>query len=173
MSTLTPGLWMVALRTTVVYVVVLAGLRLFGKREMGELASFDFVMILLLANAVQNAMTGPDTSVAGGIVAAVTLLTLNYGVSALVHRYPRLRRIILGQRAVLIEQGMVQLDTLEREHIDEDEIMTAAREHDIQKIGDIRAAWLEVDGNITFQTMNGRHLRSKRKKKVRYLTRDQ
>jgi len=169
MFILTPDLWQVVLRTAIVYVLVLAGLRLAGKREMGELASFDFVMILLLANAVQNAMTGPNTSLMGGIVAAATLLVINYSVSALVHRYPRLRRIILGQRTTLIEQGIPQLDTLEREHIDEDEIMTAAREHDILKISDIRTAWLEVDGNITFQTMNGRHMHVPRKKKVRYL----
>ena len=169
MFALTPDLWQVVLRTAIVYILVLAGLRLAGKREMGELASFDFVMILLLANAVQNAMTGPNTSLMGGIVAAATLLVLNFSVSALVHRYPRLRRIILGQRTTLIEQGIPQLDTLEREHIDEDEIMTAAREHDILKVSDIRTAWLEVDGNITFQTMNGRHMRVPRKKKVRYL----
>ena len=169
MFVLTPDLWQVVLRTAIVYILVLAGLRLAGKREMGELASFDFVMILLLANAVQNAMTGPNTSLMGGIVAAATLLVINYSVSALVHRYPRLRRIILGQRTTLIEQGIPQLDTLEREHIDEDEIMTAAREHDILKISDIRTAWLEVDGNITFQTMNGRHMHVPRKKKVRYL----
>ncbi|RIE11068.1 DUF421 domain-containing protein [Candidatus Cryosericum hinesii] len=169
MFALTPDLWQVVLRTAIVYILVLAGLRLAGKREMGELASFDFVMILLLANAVQNAMTGPNTSLTGGVVAAATLLVLNFSVSALVHRYPRLRRIILGQRTTLIEQGIPQLDTLEREHIDEDEIMTAAREHDILKISDIRTAWLEVDGNITFQTMNGRHMRVPRKKKVRYL----
>jgi uncharacterized membrane protein YcaP (DUF421 family) len=169
MFILTPDLWQVVLRTAIVYILVLAGLRLAGKREMGELASFDFVMILLLANAVQNAMTGPNTSLMGGVVAAATLLVINYSVSALVHRYPRLRRIILGQRTTLIEQGIPQLDTLEREHIDEDEIMTAAREHDILKISDIRTAWLEVDGNITFQTMNGRHMRVPRKRKVRYL----
>ena len=169
MFVLTPDLWQIVLRTTIVYVLVLAGLRVSGKREMGELASFDFVMILLLANAVQNAMTGPNTSVSGGIVAAATLLVLNYSISALAHRYPRLRRIVLGQRTILIEQGMSQLDTLEREHIDEDEIMTAAREHDIEKMTDIRTAWLEVDGNITFQTMNGRHMRVPQKKKVRYL----
>jgi uncharacterized membrane protein YcaP (DUF421 family) len=169
MFVLTPDLWQVVLRTAIVYVLVLAGLRLAGKREMGELASFDFVMILLLANAVQNAMTGPNTTIMGGIVAAATLLVINYSVSALVHRYPRLRRIILGQRTTLIEQGIAQLDTLEREHIDQEEIMTAAREHDILKISDIRTAWLEVDGNITFQTMNGRHMRVPRKKKVRYL----
>ena len=169
MFILTPDLWQIVFRTAIVYVLVLAGLRVSGKREMGELASFDFVMILLLANAVQNAMTGPNTSLMGGIVAAATLLVINYSVSALVHRYPRLRRIILGQRTTLIEQGIPQLDTLEREHIDEDEIMTAAREHDIEKMTDIRTAWLEVDGNITFQTMNGRHMRVPQKKKVRYL----
>ena len=169
MFALTPDLWQVVLRTAIVYILVLAGLRLAGKREMGELASFDFVMILLLANAVQNAMTGPNTSLMGGVVAAATLLMLNYSISALVHRYPRLRRIVLGQRTTLIEQGIPQLDTLEREHIDEDEIMTAAREHDIEKMTDIRTAWLEVDGNITFQTMNGRHMRVPQKKKVRYL----
>jgi uncharacterized membrane protein YcaP (DUF421 family) len=169
MFALTPDLWQIVLRTAIVYALVLTGLRLSGKREMGELASFDFVMILLLANAVQNAMTGPNTSVMGGIVAAATLLVLNYSVSALAHRYPRLRRMILGQRTTLIEQGIPQVDALEREHIDEEEIMTAAREHDIQKMGDIRTAWLELDGNITFQTTNGRQMRIPRKKKVRYL----
>jgi uncharacterized membrane protein YcaP (DUF421 family) len=73
----------IALRTTVIYAVVLLGMRLSGKREVGQMTPFDLTLLLLLSNAVQNAMTGPDTSVLGGIVAASTLLLLNYGISGL------------------------------------------------------------------------------------------
>src|SRR5258706_14166982 len=69
--------WIVV-RTVVVYVFVLAGLRLTGKREVGQLAPFDFALILLIANAVQNAMVGPDSSLAGGLVAAGALLLVNH-----------------------------------------------------------------------------------------------
>jgi uncharacterized membrane protein YcaP (DUF421 family) len=73
----------IALRTTVIYAVVLLGIRLSGKREVGQMTPFDLALLLLLSNAVQNAMTGPDTSVTGGIVAAVTLLLLNYVIAEL------------------------------------------------------------------------------------------
>jgi len=73
----------IALRTTVIYAVVLLGMRLSGKREVGQMTPFDLTLLLLLSNAVQNAMTGPDTSVLGGVVAAGTLLLLNYLIAEL------------------------------------------------------------------------------------------
>ena len=80
----------IALRTTVIYAVVLLGMRLSGKREVGQMTPFDLVLLLLLSNSVQNAMTGPDTSVLGGVVAAATLLLLNYLIAELYGREPAL-----------------------------------------------------------------------------------
>ena len=73
----------IVLRTAIVYLVVLLGVRLSGKREVGQMTPFDLVLLLLISNSVQNAMTGPDTSVLGGVAAAATLLLLNYGVGEL------------------------------------------------------------------------------------------
>ena len=77
----------IALRTTIIYVVVLIGIRLTGKREVGQMTPFDLVLLLLIANAVQNAMTGPDNSVTGGLAAALTLLGINAAVLRLVWRH--------------------------------------------------------------------------------------
>src|ERR1700722_7306537 len=84
-------------RTAVIYMVVLAGVRLSGKREVGQMRPFDFTLLLLLSNAVQNAMTGPDTSLVGGIVAAATLLVLNYVVAEVSGGNRRFRKFVQGQ----------------------------------------------------------------------------
>lgn len=82
------AIWQVVLRTVIVYVAVLIGLRLSGKREIGQMAVYDLVLLLLLANAVQNAMVGPDTSLGGGLLAAAVLLFLNGGLARLRLRWP-------------------------------------------------------------------------------------
>jgi uncharacterized membrane protein YcaP (DUF421 family) len=92
-------------RTLVVYAVVLVGLRLGGGRELGQLTPFDLVVILLVANAVQNAMVGPDTSLQGGLVAAATLLVVNAGVARLRFRSPRIRHLVEGVPVVLVQHG--------------------------------------------------------------------
>jgi len=81
-------LWDIVLRTAGVYVAILLGLRLAGKREIGQMTVFDLVVLLLLANAVQNAMVGPDTSLGGGLLAAIVLLVLNALVARLRLRWP-------------------------------------------------------------------------------------
>src|SRR5258708_31697844 len=86
----------IALRTIVIYLVVLIGVRLSGKREVGQMTPFDLVLLLLISNSVQNAMTGPDTSVLGGIAAATTLLLVNRLVAAISGRNRRLRKVIEG-----------------------------------------------------------------------------
>ena len=82
----------IVLRTALIYLVVLVGIRLAGKREVGQMTPFELVLLLLIANAVQNAMTGPDTSLTGGIVAAATLLIMNALITWLVLRQKKLRR---------------------------------------------------------------------------------
>src|SRR5713226_4110654 len=90
----------IALRTAVIYAVVLLGMRLSGKREVGQMTPFDLTLLLLLSNAVQNAMTGPDTSVLGGIVAAATLLVMNFLVAELAGGNRRFRKFVQGQPRV-------------------------------------------------------------------------
>src|SRR6476660_9981339 len=95
----------IALRTTVIYAVVLLGMRLSGKREVGQMTPFDLVLLLLISTSVQNAMTGPDTSVLGGVAAAATLLLLNYGVGELSGLNRRFRKMVQGEPTLLIHDG--------------------------------------------------------------------
>src|SRR5712664_1630353 len=92
----------IVLRTVVIYLVVLIGVRLSGKREVGQMTPFDLTLLLLISNSVQNAMTGPDTSLLGGIAAAITLLVVNYFVADLSGANRRFRKIIQGQPTLLI-----------------------------------------------------------------------
>jgi uncharacterized membrane protein YcaP (DUF421 family) len=142
-------LWNIALRTAIIYVVILVGLRLSGKREIGQMTVFDLVALLLIANVVQNAMVGNDTSLTGGIVAAAVLLVLNALVSQLRFRSPRLRRLVEGSPTVLVLHGEAVTANMRREGIDEDTLEAALREHGVNEIGDVEMAVLEIDGSIS------------------------
>src|SRR5580698_10354284 len=118
-------------RTAVIYIVVLAGVRLSGKREVGQMTPFDLTLLLLLSNAVQNAMTGPDTSLAGGVVAAATLLVLNYLVAEVSGGNRRFRKFVQGEPSMLIHDGEVIEAHMAKEHVSMDELERAMREHGI------------------------------------------
>jgi uncharacterized membrane protein YcaP (DUF421 family) len=139
----------IAMRTGVIYLVVLIGVRLSGKREVGQMTPFDLTLLLLLSNSVQNAMTGPDTSLLGGIVAASTLLVMNYIVGTVSGKNPRFRRVVEGEPSLLIHDGTAIESHMEREHISMDELERAVREHGIAKVKDVALAVLEVDGSIS------------------------
>lgn len=147
--TLAIPVWNVALRTAAVYLVVLIGLRLAGKREIGQMTTFDLVVLLLLANAVQNAMVGPDTSLTGGILAAVVLLLMNAVVARLRLRWPRLRRLVEGSPTLLVLRGEVLTDRLRREGLDQETLEAALREHGVADLRDVEMAVLEIDGSIS------------------------
>src|ERR1700685_4862386 len=95
----------IALRTGIIYLVVLTGVRLSGKREVGQMTPFDLTLLLLISNAVQNAMTGPDTSLAGGVVAASTLLILNYFVAGASGGNRRFRKFVQGEPRLMVHDG--------------------------------------------------------------------
>ncbi|MGB9553801.1 MAG: DUF421 domain-containing protein, partial [bacterium] len=105
MFQLSGDFWQIVLRTTIVFLVILLGLRILGKREMGQKTPFD--LVLLLANAVQNSMTGPDTSIWGGLVGATTLIVITWGLSLIRERHTRLRGALEGQPTILISRGSV------------------------------------------------------------------
>ncbi|HQR47004.1 MAG TPA: DUF421 domain-containing protein, partial [Thermoanaerobaculia bacterium] len=98
---------LIALRTAVVYVFVLLGFRLLGKRTTGQMTPFDLTLLLLLANAVQNAMVGPDNSLAGGLAAAAVLLLLNVTVGRLARRGGTFGRMLRGRARLLVNRGVV------------------------------------------------------------------
>lgn len=139
----------IVLRTAVVYLVVLLGVRLSGKREVGQMTPFDLVLLLLISNSVQNAMTGPDTSVLGGVAAAATLLLLNYAVGELSGINRRFRKMVQGEPTLLIHDGKINSEHMKREHISMDELQRALREHGISTCGEVALAVLEVDGAIS------------------------
>ncbi len=139
----------IALRTGVIYLLVLLGIRISGKREVGQMTPFDLVLLLLLSNSVQNAMTGPDTSLAGGAIAATTLLILNYVVAELSGGNRRFRRYIQGQPALLVHDGEILQAHMAKEHVSMDELERALREHGVGTYKQAALAVLEVDGSIS------------------------
>ncbi len=151
-SALFPGahvLLEIVLRTGVIYLLVLIGVRLSGKREVGQMTPFDLTLLLLLSNSVQNAMTGPDTSLSGGVIAACTLLLLNYLVADISGLNRRFRRLIQGQPSLLVHDGKVIESHLAKEHVSMDELHRALREHGINSVDQVALSVLEVDGSIS------------------------
>lgn len=145
----TVPLFEIALRTGLIYVVLLVGIRLTGKREVGQMTPFDLALLLLISNAVQNAMTGPDTSVLGGVIAAVTLLVLNVLVTRLAWRSKKARTLIEGSPTLLVRNGQVLQEHLAKEQVTVESLHQALREHGIANLADVSLAVLEIDGAIS------------------------
>jgi uncharacterized membrane protein YcaP (DUF421 family) len=147
----TPGtpILEIILRTALIYIAILVGLRLAGKREIGQMNVFDLVVLLLIANAVQNAMVGPDTSLTGGLLAALVLLVLNYLVAILRLRWSGLRRLVEGTPTLLILHGEVLRANLRHEGLDDETLAAALREHGVIDPDSVEMAVLETDGSIS------------------------
>lgn len=139
----------IAARTSVIYVLVLVGIRLTGKREVGQMTPFDLTLLLLLSNSVQNAMTGPDTSLLGGVIAATVLLVLNYLLAEVSGLNRRFRGVIQGSPTLLIHNGELITAHCAKEHLTVDEVQRALREHGVSTVGEVALAVLEVDGSIS------------------------
>jgi uncharacterized membrane protein YcaP (DUF421 family) len=136
-------------RTALVYVGVLAGLRVAGKRELGQMTVFDLVVVLLIANAVQNAMTGPDFSVQGGLIAAAILLALNRAITLVRIHNESWGRLLEGMPTVLVQEGQFLESRLRKEGLERSQIESAMREHGIESVEQVRLAVLETDGSIS------------------------
>jgi uncharacterized membrane protein YcaP (DUF421 family) len=157
--------WELVLRSVVIYVGLLLALRLFGKREVGQFTLYDLVLILLVANAVQPAMTGPDTSLAGGLLIIATLVLVNLAVGRL-DRWNVFHRLFAPQPSVIIRDGHYLPDRLRREGVTEDECESAIREHGLSGVSAVRLGVLEPDGSISIVPMDVQVSRTRRR--VRY-----
>lgn len=144
--------WEFVLRAVVVYVTVLTMVRVSGKRAMGQLTPFDMLLIVLLGNAVQNALLGEDTSLGGGLLLAATLIALNFAVGLLTSRSERLERLIEGEPIVLARDGHVFREVLRRELVSRADFEAAMRQQGCPGIDNVRLALLETNGHITIST---------------------
>ena len=138
------------LRPIVVYIFLIIGLRLSGKRELAQLNPFDLVVLLTLSNTVQNAIIGDDNTVIGGIIGATSLLAINYLVVRFLYGHRKLDQIVEGRADLLIEDGKVYTQRLKRELITEEELAAAARKQGFESLADVRQCVLEPGGTLTF-----------------------
>jgi uncharacterized membrane protein YcaP (DUF421 family) len=137
-------------RPVIVYVFLVVGLRLAGKRELAQLNPFDLVVLLTLSNTVQNAIIGNDNSVTGGVIGAATLLILNYWVNRLLYGHERLEQLVEGDSDLLVDNGVVCEDALQRELITRLDLEVAAHKQGFASLEEIERAELEPGGGICF-----------------------
>jgi uncharacterized membrane protein YcaP (DUF421 family) len=144
--------WELILRAAIVYGFLLILLRVTGKRQIGQLSPFDLVLLLVLSNAVQNAINGGDNSVLGGIISAVTLVALNYTVGLATYKSKKLEALIEGRPEVLIHNGVLFNEVMERQRLTQHELNAALRGAGCACIAEVHFAILENDGQITVQS---------------------
>lgn len=139
----------IALRSLSVYAFMLVAIRLTGKKELSQLNTIDVVLILLISNAVQNAMVGDNTSLLGGLAAATVLFILNFLLKKLLFNNKKLRDLILQHPEILIHDGKLNFNKLSKLGISDEELKEAMREHGVEHYKDVKLAIFEVDGNIS------------------------
>jgi uncharacterized membrane protein YcaP (DUF421 family) len=147
--------WELVVRSVVVYVFLLALLRVTGKRQVGQLAPFDLVLLLVLSNAVQNSMNAGDNSLVGGLISATTLVGLNMLVGVMTYRSKKLEAIIEGRPQVLIHNGRLFEDVMAKAKLTHHELDAALRQASCTCVEDVHAAILENNGSISVVPRQG------------------
>jgi uncharacterized membrane protein YcaP (DUF421 family) len=135
-------------RPVIIYLVLVALLRLFGKRELAQLNPFDLVVLLSLSNTVQNAIIGDDNSVTGGIIGAFGLLAINWLVVRVLFRSPRLTRVLEGRSAILIRNGQLDQQAMDRESLSREELLSVIHRQGFEDFDKVRKCQLEPNGTF-------------------------
>jgi uncharacterized membrane protein YcaP (DUF421 family) len=141
--------WEFALRALIVYAFLMLLLRVTGRRQVGQLAPFDLVLLLVLSNALQNSMNGGDNSIVGGVLSALTLVGVNWLVGYVSFRNKRLARLVEGKPEVLIHNGHVYQDVMDRERLTQEELSAALRRSGCASVEEVHFAILENNGQIS------------------------
>ena len=147
-----------------VYLFIIVAIRLFGKKELSQLSVVDLVFILLISNAVQNAMVGSNASLLGGLTAAAALFIVNFILKQMLFRFPGFSNLIQGDSLMLIYKGKINIQNAAKAKMTMNEIMEALREHGVQKVEDVDLAVLEVDGNISVLSDGYQHQTVRKRK---------
>jgi len=138
------------LRPIIVYVCLIIGLRLSGKRELAQLNPFDLIVLLTLSNTVQNAIIGNDNSVTGGLIGAASLLAVNYLVVRFLYDHRKIDQLVEGSADVLIENGKIHEHKLKKELITKEELAAAARKQGFDSLSEVQQCVLEPGGTLSF-----------------------
>lgn len=161
----------ITLRSLAVYLFMILGLRIFGKNQLSQLNAGDIILLLLISNAVQNAMVGQDTSLQGGLVAALVLFLANFGLKKLMFKNYKIKDLIEAEPIILVKDGILDKNALNKSEITIDELEESVREHGVENISDVKLAILEVDGNISVVSFDKNNqtnfTRHKKKKNIR------
>ena len=144
----------IMLKSVCIYIFIIGAIRLFGKKELSQLSVIDLVFILLISNSVQNAMVGTNSTVQGGIAAALGLFVANYILRFFLLRSKKFREVLQGEEIVLVLHGKVLQEGLKRARMTEDELEMSIREHGVKDISEANLVALEVDGNISVLSSN-------------------
>ena len=163
----------VVVRSLCVYLFMVIAIRVFGKNQLSQLNAGDVVLLLLISNAVQNAMVGPDTSLKGGLIAALVLFVANFILKRLMFSSRSFETFMEEDPVILIRDGMIDQIALNKVKITRDELEEAIREHGVEKIENVKLSVLEVDGNISVVSEDDKnkqthYSRIKRKNKRKY-----
>jgi uncharacterized membrane protein YcaP (DUF421 family) len=157
------------IRSVSVYFFMVIALRIFGKKELSQLNTADVILILLISNAVQNAMVGNNTSLVGGLVAASVLFAINFILKKIMFKNEEFRDFIQGKPEILIHNGNLEFKMLTKLNITNDELKEAMREHGVENFADVKLAMLEIDGNISIisgdQNLKQTHYKRKKNRK--------
>src|SRR5215475_6250614 len=155
MFNMTVPWWELIVRSLLVYLFILIILRITGKRQVGQLAPFDLVLLLVLSNAVQNSMNGGDNSLVGGLISATTLIALNFAIGFATFKSKRLEALIEGRPQIVVHNGKVYEDVMARAQLTHHELQAALRQAGVSCVEEVATAVLENNGTISVVPRNG------------------
>ena len=139
----------ITIRSISVYFFMIIALRIFGKKQLSQLNTADVILILLISNSVQNAMVGNNTSLYGGIVAALALFIINFIFKKVISKSDFVKNLVQDKPEILIHNGRIEFETIGRIGITNDELQEAMREHGVDRYKDVKLAMFEIDGSIS------------------------
>src|SRR5579871_170474 len=160
------GSLIIAAKTLAIYAFLIGGLRLLGKRELGQMTIYDLVLIIVLGNAVQNAMMNNDNSLGGGLIASTVLLIANRVLNVILRRSKRVERALVGEPLLLLNDGEPIPSHMAKEGITLEQLKTALREHGMASFKEARMAVLEIDGSISVVPLDSTVLRTRHRFKA-------
>lgn len=139
----------IVIRSVCVYLFMIIAIRLFGKKELSQLNTADIILILLISNAVQNAMVGSNSSLQGGLVAALVLFVLNFILKKIMYNSKTFADLVQDKPEILIHDGIIDFKALAKLEITSQELEEVIREHGVEHFKEVKLAMLEIDGNIS------------------------
>ncbi|MDB5119713.1 MAG: hypothetical protein JWN56_931 [Sphingobacteriales bacterium] len=149
----------IIIRVICVYLFMVFAIRIFGKKELSQLSTTDLVFIVLISNAVQNAMVGSDSSLKGGLIAASVLFILNFALKLLMYRSSEIKDLIEDKPVILVHDGKVDIEHMHSIRMTLEELEEAVREHGVESYKEVKLAILEVDGNVSVISGNDDRLK--------------